>query len=139
MQPMLGKMKGFSLVELMIVVAIIGILASVAYPSYVDFVAKSNRSEGQRELLRIANLQEQYFIDQRSYTGDMTQLGLNADPFITDGGYFSIDAVVAASGTSYTLTASATTTQALNDASCKKLEVTDTGKKTATSADCWEN
>ncbi len=131
--------KGFSLVELMIVVAIIGILASVAYPSYVDFVAKSNRSEGQRELLRIANLQEQYFIDHRSYSTDMTKLGLNADPFITDGGYYSIDATVIASGSSFTLTASATTVQAANDASCKKLEVTETGKKTATSTDCWED
>lgn len=132
------KNSGFTLVELMIVVAIIGILASVAYPSYVDFVAKSNRSEGQRELLRIANLQEQYFIDQRTYAADMTKLGLNADPFITDGGNYTIDAVVTASGTSYTLTANATTTQASNDASCKKLEVTETGKKTATSTDCWE-
>ena len=56
---------GFTLIEVMITVAIIGILASVAYPSYVDFVTRSNRVEALQELTRFANLQEQYFIDHR--------------------------------------------------------------------------
>lgn len=59
------KELGFTLMELLITVAIIGILASVAYPSYTDFVVRSNRSEAQRELMRFANLQEQVFVDRR--------------------------------------------------------------------------
>ncbi len=133
-----NKRNGFTLIELMIVVAIIGILASIAYPSYTDYVARSNRSEGQRELLRIANLQEQFFVDNRAYTADMKNLGLGNDPYETDSGYYKIDAVLTDNSTKFTLTATAYSTQASNDASCKELKVTETGKKTATSSDCWE-
>ncbi|MEW6991031.1 type IV pilin protein [Colwelliaceae bacterium 6441] len=125
---------GFTLIELLIVVSIIGILASVAYPSYVDFVLRSNRSEGQRELLRLANLQEQLYVDSRTYTEDMTQLGLNADPFITEKGLYSIDAAVV--GQTFTLTATAKGTQ-VKDTSCLTMTVTDTGKKTPANY-CWE-
>ncbi len=125
---------GFTLVELLIVVFIIGILGSVAYPSYIDFVIQTNRTEGQRELVRLANLQEQLYVDSRAYTADMTKLGLAADPYITEKGYYSIDAVVA--GETFTLTATAKGTQ-LKDSSCLTMTITDTGKKSPTS-NCWE-
>jgi type IV pilus assembly protein PilE len=128
--------KGFTLLELMISVAVVGIIASVAYPSYIDNIARANRSEGQRELLRLASLQEQYFIDHREYTSDMTKLGAATDPYITDSGFYSIDATVV--GVTYTLKATAKGTQTTNDSSCLTLSVTDTGKKTATSTNCWE-
>jgi type IV pilus assembly protein PilE len=128
--------KGFTLLELMISVAVVGIIASVAYPSYIDNISRANRSEGQRELLRLASLQEQYFTDHREYTTDMTKLGASADPYITDSGFYSIDASVV--GVTYTLTASARERQATNDSPCLTLSVTDTGKKSATSTNCWE-
>ncbi|NMP30941.1 type IV pilin protein [Thalassotalea sp. M1531] len=131
--------KGFTLIELLIAVAIVGILAAVAYPAYTDSVARSNRSEGQRELLRIANLEEQYYLDNRTYTTDMTELGLDKSPFITENKNYSISATISDGGNAFTLTATAQNSQAANDASCKKLFVTDTGEKTATSTDCWEN
>jgi len=127
--------KGFTLIELMIVVAIIGILGSIAYPSYIDHVTRSNRSEGQRELSRLANLQEQFIVDSKAYTSDMTELGLATDPYLTENGYYSIDAVVV--GSTFTLTATAQGSQYTNDSACKTLTITDTGKKTPTS-DCWE-
>ena len=65
------KINGFTLVELMITVAIVGILATVVYPSYVSYVTKSNRTEAQRELMRLANLEEQYYVDHREYTENM--------------------------------------------------------------------
>lgn len=128
--------KGFTLVELMITIAIVGILAAVAYPSYTDYVLRSNRSEAQRELLRIANLQEQLFVDSRAYTDDMTELGMTKNPFITESKLYSITAVV--NGNTYTLTATALGTQASNDADCLNFTVTDLGVKDATSANCWE-
>ncbi|MBA6362180.1 MULTISPECIES: type IV pilin protein [unclassified Colwellia] len=131
-----GRVKGFTLLELMISVAVVGILASIAYPSYIDNISRANRSEGQRELLRLASLQEQYFIDHRAYTTDMKKLGASADPYITDSGFYSIDAVVV--GVTYTLKATARGTQATNDSSCLTLSVTDSGQKTATSTNCWE-
>ncbi|WP_286266236.1 type IV pilin protein [Thalassotalea atypica] len=136
-----NNIRGFTLIEVMIVVAIVGILAAVGYPSYTSYVAKSNRTEGQRELLRVAGLMEQHFLDNRSYTADMTELGLSADPYITTqgggGGYYSIDAAITA-GT-FTLTATAVGTQASADAACKTLTITNTGYRDASGTDCWEN
>lgn len=131
----LKQSSGFTLVELLITVAIVAILGAVAFPAYTDFVARSNRTEAQRELLRIANLQEQYYVDSRSYTDDMKKLGLNKDPFISDNGYYSIDAALADGG--FVLTATALEPQKSNDSSCPKLSVSDTGAKLPAST-CWE-
>lgn len=128
------KNYGFNLIELLIAVAIVAILAAVVYPSYVGSVAESNRTEAQRELLRIANLQEQFYIDFRRYTNDMSDLGLGADPFITDQGNYSIDATINQS--TFTLTATATGNQKTNDASCQLLTVDETGQKSPST--CWE-
>lgn len=61
------KTDGFTLIELMIVVAIIGILASIAYPSYVDSVKKSRRSDATGALLGFANAMERRFTETNSY------------------------------------------------------------------------
>tara|TARA_R110000744_G_scaffold315885_1_gene422652 strand:- start:759 stop:1166 length:408 start_codon:yes stop_codon:yes gene_type:complete len=127
--------KGFTIVELLITVAIIGILASVAFPAYTDFVARSNRTEAQRELLRLANLQEQFYVDSRAYTDDMKKLGLNKDPFITENANYSIDAALANGG--FVLTATALEPQKSNDSGCLTLSVSNTGKKLPANA-CWE-
>jgi type IV pilus assembly protein PilE len=129
------KGLGFTLVEMMITVAIIGILSSVAYPSYIDFVVQSNRAEGLRELVRIANLQEQHYVDNRSYTETMTDLGLNADPFVTENEHYSIDATVV--NDTFSLVATAKGTQASKDSACGTITITETGKKTPVSI-CWE-
>lgn len=130
------KYVGFTLIEVMIVVAIIGILAAVAYPSYVDHLARSNRAEGQRELLRIANLQEQYFVESRVYTNDMTNLNLGASPFVTEHGHYSIAATFSSANATFILTASAQGAQASNDTGCTTLTITNTGKKGPTG--CWD-
>lgn len=133
------KLLGITLIELMITVAIIGILASIAYPSYTDFVVRSNRSEAQRELVRIANLQEQFYVDNRTYTNDMTVLGESDDPFITDSGDYSIDVLENNVKNSFTLQATALGTQATNDSGCLILSINDVGEKKPTSGSCWEN
>jgi len=130
--------QGLTLIELMVAVAIIGILAGIAYPSYVGFVNQSNRAEPQRELMRIANLQEMFFVDNREYTSDMKDLGLGADPFITESGNYSIDATVNAGKDTFVLKATALGQQATNDAACLNMQITETGVKSATSTDCWE-
>lgn len=130
-----NRSKGFTLIELMIVVAIIGILAAVVYPSYMEHVTRSNRGEALRELIRFANLQEQLFVDARAYSDDMSDLQeSSAAVYSTPSGNYKISSVVVA--TSFTLTADAQGAQLTNDTNCTSISITDTGSKTPLT--CWE-
>lgn len=74
----LKQHSGFTLLEVMITVVIVGILASIAYPSYLDSVRKANRSEAIAELQNILAAQERYFLANRTYAKDLTLLGYPA-------------------------------------------------------------
>ena len=73
-QPIRGH-EGFTLIELMITVVIIGILAGIALPAYQKSVRKSHRSAAQAEMLDIANREQQYLLANRSYTDTLSSLG----------------------------------------------------------------
>lgn len=128
------KELGFTLMELLITVAIIGILASVAYPSYTDFVVRSNRSEAQRELMRFANLQEQVFVDRRAYATSMTGLGQATAAIDTESGNYTIS-MQASTTSTFTLRAVAKNVQT-QDIGCTTLTVNQVGTKTPIA--CWE-
>lgn len=68
----LQKLRGFTLLELMIVVAVIGILAAVALPSYRQYIVRAARVEAQAELLELASLQEKIYLNSTNYTPDVT-------------------------------------------------------------------
>jgi type IV pilus assembly protein PilE len=129
------KMKnmGFTLIEVMITVVIVGILASIAYPNYTQFVAKGARADGLAGVMHVANLQEQYYLDHRSFATDMTKLGLKADPWIVENTYYKVDTTL--SGDDYTVTATAVGVQATRDAACETISLTSTGTKSPT--ECW--
>jgi len=126
--------KGFTLIELMIAVAIVAILAAIAYPSYIEYITKSGRSEGVAAVMKVANLQEQYYLDNRTYAEDMTKLGLAANPYMTEHGHYS----VASKGTAdFTITATAKGSQASRDTVCQTITMTSTGVK-GPAAECWK-
>ncbi|GCF91168.1 type IV minor pilin protein PilE [Shewanella sp. M-Br] len=126
------KDKGFTLIEVMIAVVIIGILASIAYPSYIDYIIKSGRSEGVAAVMKVANLQEQYYLDNRAYTTKMTELGFASSPFITEHGYYSVS-----SDSSGNITATVVTGSSQErDGSCKKISVSAAGEQTP--KECWK-
>ena len=71
----MARSFGFTLIELMIVVAIVAILLAVGIPGYQQQVIKTKRSIGRGELLEVAARQEQYFINNKTYAEDLVKLG----------------------------------------------------------------
>src|SRR5690606_29471877 len=101
--------QGFTLIELMIVVAVVGILAAVAYPGYQDFVRRARRADAQEALVRVQIEQEKWRTSHTSYTGTIggtagvSGLGL---PTTSAEGHYTV-AITANSGTDFTATATA--------------------------------
>jgi type IV pilus assembly protein PilE len=68
------RRRGFSLIEVMIAVAIIAILGAVAYPSYMDYLKKGRRGAAQTFMMEVANRQSQYLLDTRGYAVNLSDL-----------------------------------------------------------------
>ena len=142
-----NRARGFTLIEIAIVVMIVGILATIAYPSYQDQMRKSRRSDAKNALMDAVNRQEQYVLDHNGYTDDMTDLGYSADPAPSEEGYYSIaaetDDCVSAGVRCRTYTLTATPVAAkpqAADSKCTEFSVTSTGVRTAEGSlgnECW--
>ena len=84
-------MRGVTLIELMIVVVIVSILAAISYPSYREFAARAKRNEAKAALLKLAVNQERAYLQNNSFTNDLTVLGFSSTPtFRTDTGSYII-------------------------------------------------
>ncbi len=131
--------KGFTLIELMIVVAIIGILASIAYPSYQEYVLRARRGDAKATLLSVQLAQEKYRANNVSY-GTLINLGLSAGTtMISPDEYYNITIPAAPTASAYSITATPKSPHA--DAKCATLVINQDGVKTATGTDaanCWK-
>ena len=128
--------RGFTLIEVMIVVAIMGILAAIAYPSYINYVIKANRSAAQSFMMEVASKQERYLLDARSY-GDLAALGMASVPTTVTKNYAVTATPSAGPPPSYAITATANSgsVQATKDSACTPLTIDQTGKKLPEG--CW--
>ncbi len=154
-----GQQQGYTLIEILIVVAILGILAAVAIPSYQNSVLASNRSVAHAALLDLANRQEQFYLDNRTYSTALTDLGYPAGMVFSNSGSSAVAVndnhslvastsaerlyfvqIDAANATTFAISAVPQQTQA-GDSECGTLGLSSTGVKavtgSGTASDCW--
>lgn len=145
------KICGFTLIELMIAVAIVGLLAAVAVPSYLAYITKGKRAEAQGALVTFANAMEQWRLQNGSYcdaggAGGASSCGTATNDTGTptifsttvpiSGGTINYNLTIsAATATTYTLTATATGSQTADG----NLSLTSTGTKTCSVASACLN
>jgi type IV pilus assembly protein PilE len=150
-----SAVRGITLIELMIVVVVVGILAAIAVPSYRNYTMRAQRSDATAALLRVAAAQEKFYLQNNTYTTDVTAAGLNlstAAPLNSERGWYSIaigahpDPAIGADltrGFQATATAVAGGAQ-IQDTDCRTFTVDHAGRRTGArsggadnTAACW--
>ena len=144
-----NRQRGMNLIELLVVVAIVGMLAAVAYPSYVQHIVDTKRTASRSVLLQVADRQQQFFMDNKTYAADLTNLGYGANPLVVadDGREVAsgdADSVYSISlsnvaVTTYTITAAPLNGQLSRDTHCGSMTLNQSGNRSQTGSgtDCW--
>jgi type IV pilus assembly protein PilE len=142
--------RGMTLMELMIVVAIIAMISAFAYPSYQDYIVNTKRTAATTTLLQISDRQQQFFMDNKSYANDLTTLGFTGNPlWVADDGRVvtagDMDAVyifglVNVTPTEYLAFAVPVGQQQIRDTKCGALTLDHASSRQAYGShpdDCW--
>jgi type IV pilus assembly protein PilE len=134
--------RGFTLIELLITVAVVAILSAIAYPSYINSVRKSHRTDAKTALTRAAQSMERYMTEKGSYTGASIGSGTTATISSTsENGYYTLSfAAGSPAATTFTIQAAPTGSQAGDN--CGTFTIDEAGTRgvtggTVSSSDCW--
>lgn len=134
------SVRGFTLIEVMIVVVIIGVLLAVALPGYQNSLEKGRRTDAKAALLDVANRQERFMLDNGTYTTNMADLGLPV-PYVSEEEHYTVTAAACSNGLTrcYTLTAAPAATSPQSNDECGSFILQSSGAKTVTGSgdDCW--
>ena len=127
-------MRGLTLIEILIAVVIVSILASVAYPSYQEYLARAKRNEARAALLRLATNQERFYLNNNTFTGTLSDVGFSSN--ITETGVYQL-AITSATASNFTATATYRH-GGKEETKCKTFTIDGRGSKTSSpDTDCW--
>jgi len=133
--------RGFTLIELMVVVSIIALLFFVALPSYQSSMLRAHRSDAQSILMDISAREEKFVAQNNTYTTEISAAtGLNLGSVNSKNGYYSLAVSACGGGTiasCYLITATATGGQ-VNDTDCTTITLSSAGVKSGSTANCWK-
>lgn len=132
-----NKIRGMTLIELMVVVAILGIIVAFGYPSYRDQVMKSRRADGKAFALEIADRLERYYSDKSTYTTTITDLGY-VDKYEPHAGYYEAAIATTDATLNYTITVIPVPGSNQAKDKCKSFTVDSQGSRASSPAGCWE-
>ena len=136
---------GFTMTEILIAMAIVGLLAAIALPAYQQSTRKANRADAKITMARLATLQERFFFQNNAYAEDFSEIvgGLSlGDTVTSDEGHYEISLAMTGGGTGWIMTATALGGQG-EDLVCESLIQSSLGAKTAldsngdASTECW--
>ena len=147
--PARRKARGFTLIEVLVAMTIIAILAAIAFPSYTNYVTRTKRNAAKSFLVRVADLQEQFFLDNKQYAPNLSGLGLAADVVgvsengdevpAGDADRVYLVTLANTSATTYTVAAVPQLAQAKYDTECGTLSLAHTGRRNQSGmgTNCW--
>lgn len=131
------RKKGFSLIELVVVIGIIAVLAAIALPAYGRYGFRARRADGHELLLRLAAAQERFYTNRNRYASAIGDLGFGQDT--SEGGFYAVSIETANDDQTYTLTATPQLVQSAD--ACGDLTLTSTGRRDRSGDDsngnCW--
>ena len=131
------KTSGFTLIEILITVAILAIVAAVAIPSYSSYVDRGKRAEARTALLDIAARQERYYSNNRQYADQLSKLRMSGTK--SENGYYTLSVTLPSGSNNQDFDATATPSGWTDD-KCGNLGIDETGAKTQSLGDralCW--